>query len=141
MLTSREKSPSPSGPFKLIIGEDLLKNNNRDMPIDCEENSSDNKALTKKEFNYSMELLDAKINSLYKLCRFIGDQQKTNTDSLRKLVALDELSEDFWNVSCLINIQYFTILFWFRILNMFIFIACLQGSSKTATSNSFVSLF
>jgi len=47
-------------------------------------------------------VLDEKINSLYKLCRFIGDQQQNMAKSLQKLVALDELSDQFWNVSYLI---------------------------------------
>ena len=27
-----------------------------------------------KDFNYTMQLMDDKINSLYKLCRYISDQ-------------------------------------------------------------------
>ena len=30
--------------------------------------------LTTKDFNYTMTLLDNKINALYKLCRHIGDE-------------------------------------------------------------------
>ncbi len=55
--------------------------------------------ITTEEFNYTMGLLDAKINSVYRLCRYISDQQQQNTKSLKKLVAIDELSDDFWNVS------------------------------------------
>ena len=55
--------------------------------------------ITTEEFNYTMGLLDAKINSVYRLCRYISDQQQQNTKSLKKLVAIDELSNDFWNVS------------------------------------------
>ena len=58
--------------------------------------------LMTKDFNYAMTVLDDKINSLYRLCRYIGDQQQNMADSLQKLVALDELSEQFWNVSYLI---------------------------------------
>lgn len=58
-----------------------------------------NNYLTIKDFNYTMGLMDDKINSLYKLCRFIGDQQEMISKSLKKLVALDELSDNFWNVS------------------------------------------
>lgn len=55
--------------------------------------------ITKKEFNYTMELFDSKITSIYKLCKFIADTQKEGSKSLKKLVVLDELSENFWNVS------------------------------------------
>ena len=58
--------------------------------------------LMTKDFNYAMTVLDDKINSLYRLCRYIGDQQQNIANSLQKLVALDELSEQFWNVSYLI---------------------------------------
>ena len=66
-------------------------------PIDKDETY-----LMTKDFNYTMTVLDEKINSLYKLCRFIGDQQQNMAKSLQKLVALDELSDQFWNVSYLI---------------------------------------
>src|SRR5436190_6655 len=58
--------------------------------------------LMTKDFNYAMTVLDDKINSLYRLCRYIGDQQQNIANSLQKLVVLDELSEQFWNVSYLI---------------------------------------
>ena len=59
--------------------------------------------LTKEEFDYTMKLIDGKIAALYKLCRFISEQQQDNTKSLKRLVALDELSEGFWNVSYSVN--------------------------------------
>src|SRR5436853_167133 len=34
--------------------------------------------LTTKDFNYTMTLIDNKINALYKLCRHIGDEQQEN---------------------------------------------------------------
>lgn len=51
--------------------------------------------LTKKEFNYTMKLFDTKINSIYKLCRYISDKQNKNSKDLKRFVTLDELSEDF----------------------------------------------
>jgi hypothetical protein len=65
--------------------------------------------LTTKKFIYTMNLLDSKINSLYKLCRHISDQQQKNTLSIQKLSAVDELSKDFWNVNSLI---YLATIFW-----------------------------
>ena len=55
--------------------------------------------LTTKDFNYTMTLIDNKINALYKLCRHIGDEQQENSRLISKLVAIDELSDGFWNVS------------------------------------------
>jgi hypothetical protein len=49
-----------------------------------------------------MELFNEKITSVYKLCKFIADSQQEENKSLKKLVALDELSDTFWNVSYLI---------------------------------------
>ena len=63
---------------------------------------SSKEPLTKEEFTYAISLLDDKINALYKLCRYISDQQQKNTSSLQKLVVADELSDNFWNVSILI---------------------------------------
>ena len=59
----------------------------------------DNKLLTAKEFNYTLSLVDNKINVLYTMCRFIADQQQETSKALKKLVAVDELSDGFWNVS------------------------------------------
>ena len=55
--------------------------------------------LTTKDFNYTMTLIDNKINALYKLCRHIGDEQQENLRLISRLVAIDELSDGFWNVS------------------------------------------
>jgi hypothetical protein len=61
--------------------------------------------LTKEEFDYTIKLLNTKITSIYKLCRYIGDKQNENSKDLKRLVALDELSEEFWNVSNLTHFQ------------------------------------
>lgn len=84
-------SPAADDPFKLIIP---FGNNN------CVPTSEISGTYLKtKDFNYTMQLMDDKINSLYKLCRYISDQQEKTATSLKKLVALDELSDNFWNVS------------------------------------------
>ena len=51
--------------------------------------------LTIKEFNYTMKIMDDKISSIYRLCRYIGDQQREMATALKKLIALDKLSEIF----------------------------------------------
>ncbi|GES94887.1 hypothetical protein GLOIN_2v1870636 [Rhizophagus clarus] len=56
---------------------------------------TDSSHVTLKDFNYSITLIDKKINTLYKICRFISSQQQENSKSLNKLVALDELSDGF----------------------------------------------
>src|SRR2546421_468140 len=53
--------------------------------------------LITKDFNYTMTLIDNKINALYKLCRHIGDKQQENSRLISRLVAIDELSDGFWN--------------------------------------------
>jgi hypothetical protein len=62
-------------------------------------NTDDPGYLKKKDFNYTMNLMDAKLNSIYKLCRLIGDQQRKDSNILQKLASVNELSSDFWNVS------------------------------------------
>ena len=101
-------SEKPTDPFTLVVDEDILKSiarktsNSSDMMIDEPEESSedkeDKKYLTANEFYYTMDLVDKKINSLYKLNKYVADQQHQNTQLLKKLVALDELSDEFWNV-------------------------------------------
>jgi hypothetical protein len=86
-------SPAADGPYKLILPFDN---------DDCEPSEIPGTYLKTKDFNYTMKLMDDKINSLYKLCRYISDKQENMETSLKKLVALDELSDNFWNVSYLI---------------------------------------
>src|SRR2546421_28957 len=70
----------------------IIRENSKQTPY----NSGDKARtyITTEEFNYTMGLLDAKINSVYRLCRYISDQQQQNTKSLKKLIAIDELSDD-----------------------------------------------
>lgn len=46
-----------------------------------------------------MQLLDKKITSVYRLCKFISETQQVEKKSLERLIALDELTDSFWNVS------------------------------------------
>ena len=55
--------------------------------------------LTVKEFNYAMNALDGKVNAIYKLCRYIGDQQQKSIQDTQNIAKSDVLSDDFWNVS------------------------------------------
>jgi hypothetical protein len=55
--------------------------------------------LTVKEFNYAMNALDGKVNAIYKLCRYIGDQQQKSIQDTQNVAKSDVLSDDFWNVS------------------------------------------
>jgi len=93
--------------------------------------------LTKEEFDYTMKLFDTKINSIYKLCRYISEKQNESSKDLKRLVALDELSEDFWNVS---NLTHFAALFQplKYLKKILIIVACLQRSSKEITSCNLV---
>jgi hypothetical protein len=98
-------SEESTGPFNLVVDEDIMKNivrntsNLSNMMVDEPGDSSeDKKYLTAKEFYYTMDLVDKKINSLYKLSKHVAEQQKQNSQLLKKLVALDELSDEFWNV-------------------------------------------
>ena len=53
--------------------------------------------LTTKDFNYTITLIDNKINTLYKLCRHISDEPQENSRLISKLVTINELSDGFWN--------------------------------------------
>lgn len=55
--------------------------------------------ITVEHFNYTMGLLDQKMNAIYKLCRYIGVKQQEDSNLIKKLISADELSGDFWSVS------------------------------------------
>jgi len=55
--------------------------------------------LTVKEFNYAMNALDGKVNAIYKLCRYIGDQQQKSIQDTQNVAKSDVLNDDFWNVN------------------------------------------
>ncbi|CAG8466588.1 14801_t:CDS:2 [Dentiscutata heterogama] len=52
--------------------------------------------LTAHDFNYVVNFLDQKINSLYQLYRFTINKQKETSDDIKNLIVLDDLSDDFW---------------------------------------------
>ena len=119
---TREKSSESQDPFSLTIDDDIMYNVDDD---NCEDRDNHNRdhnnrgsrndhgdhnncddfddeelqPLTRKEFRYTMKLIDDKINSLYRLSKFMGTEQQQQAKSIKKLIAADELSEDFWNVS------------------------------------------
>ena len=64
--------------------------------------------LTTDDFEYTIDLLEKKIDAIYKLTRYISVKQKEIEKDIKRLVALNELSEDFWNVS---NLIHFAVLF------------------------------
>ncbi|POG78132.1 hypothetical protein GLOIN_2v1870893 [Rhizophagus irregularis DAOM 181602=DAOM 197198] len=53
--------------------------------------------LTVKEFNYAMNALDGKVNAIYKLCRYIGNQKQKSIQDTQNVAKSDVLSDDFWN--------------------------------------------
>jgi hypothetical protein len=109
-----------SGPSIVEVHNPKINNPqvNKDDPSDI--------YLTKKDFSYAMGMIDKKLTSVYKLCKFISEVQQTEKKSLEKLAALDELTDSFWNVSYLIYfIIYLDFILIFKILIMIIFVACL----------------
>ncbi|GBC48108.2 hypothetical protein GLOIN_2v1884838 [Rhizophagus irregularis DAOM 181602=DAOM 197198] len=44
-----------------------------------------------------MKLLDEKITSIYRLCRRISEQQRLDSQTIQRLVVVNELSDEFWN--------------------------------------------
>ena len=104
--TSSRLSRRNSGEQMNIDDEDIHNNLNDDYFKSYSSNKSEAENgpyLTTNEFNYTMSVIDEKIGSLYKLCRFISETQQENKKALKKLVALDELSDVFWNVSYLFS--------------------------------------
>ncbi|CAB4425817.1 unnamed protein product [Rhizophagus irregularis] len=70
------------------------------MQIDdeyCNFEEHDERYLTIEKFNYTMKLLDEKITSIYRLCRRISEQQRLDSQTIQRLVVVDELSDEFWN--------------------------------------------
>ncbi|RGB27109.1 hypothetical protein C1646_769526 [Rhizophagus diaphanus] len=61
-----------------------------------DEKSHDERYLTVKQFNYSMNLLNVKISSIYKLLHHVSDQQQKDSQIIQKLVvvAYKEIGKD-----------------------------------------------
>jgi Mg2+ and Co2+ transporter CorA len=58
-----------------------------------------------RDFAYTMKVISEKIDSTYRLCRLIEDEQKELSRAVKKLVALDELSDGFWKVFNFVDSQ------------------------------------
>jgi hypothetical protein len=97
---SDNENNDSSGPFHLVVDESIISSSSK--PLQSSSKVDDQSYLTSKEFNYTMRIMDEKMNALYKLCKYIGEQQEQTTKSLKKLVARDELSDQFWSVGSLI---------------------------------------
>jgi len=54
--------------------------------------------VTAAEFEFCLSRVDEKINSLYRMCVSIEERQKEILKGIKKLVAIDELSDGFWKV-------------------------------------------
>lgn len=54
--------------------------------------------ITAAEFEFCLSRVDEKINSLYNLCLRLDEQQQEILKGIKKLVAIDELSDGFWKV-------------------------------------------
>ena len=65
------------------------------VPLPRSHNTENERYLMFKEFNYTTNIFDEKITSLYKLCRYISDQQQKDTQIIQRLIAIDELSDKF----------------------------------------------
>lgn len=100
---SDHESDNRREPFKLVL-DDAVASSPLPNPQSLI-NKVGGPYLTSEEFNYTMKIMDDKINALYKLCRYIGQQQEQTTNLLKKLVAHDELSEQFWSVSYLVYLD------------------------------------
>ena len=86
------------------IDDEDIHNNLDDDYFKSNKSEAENEPyLTTNEFNYTMSVIDEKIGLLYKFRRFISETQQENKKALKKLVALDELSDVFWNVSYLFS--------------------------------------
>ena len=77
---------SENVPDTLPPGSVDLQSENNERPV------------TYAEFNYTMNIFNNKMNTVYELCRFIGDQQREQTKNIKKLITVDELSDEFWKV-------------------------------------------
>lgn len=113
LIDDDDNNSSPTeGPFRLVVPPDNSSRVKRSssklsLPDDFSNLESsplpsfdvNDEPLTTKDFNYTMTALDNKINLLYKFCKYIANQQDEMKVALTKLVALDELSDNFWNVS------------------------------------------
>ncbi|PKK58513.1 hypothetical protein RhiirC2_720464, partial [Rhizophagus irregularis] len=69
-------------------------NDNCDKSDTCEplpkpHNVKSERYLTVKEFNYTMNALDGKVNAIYKLCRYIGNQQQKSIQDMQNVAKSD----------------------------------------------------
>ncbi|POG75206.1 hypothetical protein GLOIN_2v1838829 [Rhizophagus irregularis DAOM 181602=DAOM 197198] len=76
--TDREKSPT--SPFILVT------------PFDVDRGRSLVKSVSFILANYG------KVNAIYKLCRYIRDQQQKSIQDTQNVAKSDVLSDDFWNI-------------------------------------------
>ena len=75
------------------------------LPLFSAEAGDDQRALTFAEFSYTVKIVNTKVDAIYRLCRFLGDEQRDIMKGVKKLVAIDELSDGFWKVFVFDDLQ------------------------------------
>jgi hypothetical protein len=68
------------------------------VPLQLGTGTKDLHPVIKEDFEYAIGIINKKLDSMYQFCNYFDNRNKEILFHLKKLVALDELSQGFWKV-------------------------------------------
>jgi hypothetical protein len=68
------------------------------VPLQLGTGTEDLHPVIKEDFEYAIGIINKKLDSMYQFCNYFDNRNKEILSHLKKLVALDELSQRFWKV-------------------------------------------
>ena len=81
-----------------LVEEPIIEISDSPEPRLIEASEKSRRPMTASEFKFSLSRVDYKINSLYNICLHLEEWQQEILKGIKKLVAIDELSDGFWKV-------------------------------------------
>jgi len=81
-----------------FVEEPIIEISDSPEPRLIEASEKSRRPVMASEFEFSLSRVDDKINSLYNICLRLEEWQQEILKGVKKLIAIDELSDRFWKV-------------------------------------------
>ena len=81
-----------------FVEEPIIEISDSPEPRLIEASEKSRRPVTASKFEFFLSRVDDKINSLYNICLCLEEWQQEILKGIKKLVAIDELSDRFWKV-------------------------------------------
>jgi len=92
-----------------FVEEPIIEISDSPEPRLIEASEKSRRPMTAFEFEFSLSRVNDKINSLYNICLRLEERQQEILKGIKKLIAIDKLSDGFWKVVKIFLFEFKTI--------------------------------